>query len=199
MPQIYKVFIKGKQQIFKENQEIFDYVAKNINYKDFIQKIESNKKEKTYIIDDLSFFWKKFKKQFNYIQAAGGIVLNNELDSFLAIKRLGVLDLPKGKIEKNEKKKKAAKREIEEETGVTNLSLIKKLSPTYHTYTCKYTKDNILKKCNWYLYTTTFKGKLVPQKEEDISSCFWYPLIKVNKFKKNTYPSIKLLLQEEID
>ena len=64
------------------------------------------------------------KTNFQFIEAAGGIVQNN-LQDYLFIKRFGIWDLPKGKMKKNELPEKAAIREVEEETGVKILSIIR--------------------------------------------------------------------------
>lgn len=155
--------------------------------------------ELEFLVSDSKLFWKKFKKEYTLIHAAGGIVYRPKYKDFLAINRMGYFDLPKGKVEKKEKKKKAAIREIEEETGVNDLEFVKKLIPTYHTYTCKYTNREILKKCHWYWFHSEFTDTLTPQEEEDIQECFWFPIKKVEEFKEKTYGSISLLLQEEID
>ncbi|TAE99248.1 MAG: NUDIX domain-containing protein, partial [Runella slithyformis] len=57
---------------------------------------------------------KQIKKMYAVIKAAGGIVTKDE--KLLLIHRRGVWDLPKGKLDNNEKSKKAALREVEEET-----------------------------------------------------------------------------------
>ena len=51
------------------------------------------------------------------IEAAGGLV-KNENGDYLFIYRNDKWDLPKGKIEKDEKTKVAAVREVEEECGI---------------------------------------------------------------------------------
>ena len=56
------------------------------------------------------------KDQFKIIRAAGGLVMKD--DQYLMIHRLGVWDLPKGKLEKEETSKFGALREVEEECGV---------------------------------------------------------------------------------
>ena len=76
---------------------------------------------------------KVFFKQFDTIEAAGGIVQNDQ-HQILFIFRLNKWDLPKGKVEKGENYEQAAIREVEEETGVSNLHLKNKISCTYHTY-----------------------------------------------------------------
>ena len=48
----------------------------------------------------------------------------NERGEFLSIYRNGVWDLPKGKLEKGEDFQSAAVREVEEETGMTEVDLV---------------------------------------------------------------------------
>ena len=59
---------------------------------------------------------KEFMEEFTIIQAAGGLVFNKE-NQLLTIKRNGLWDLPKGKIERHEDQMAAALREVMEETG----------------------------------------------------------------------------------
>ena len=61
--------------------------------------------------------------------SAGGIILNH-LNQVLLVKQPnGACTFPKGRIEKNETELDAAIREIAEETGITELKLIKQLEP----------------------------------------------------------------------
>ena len=71
---------------------------------------------------DLEKLKQNFFKNFNVIEAAGGIV-QNELKEILFIYRLNKWDLPKGKIEPGEKEEVSALREVSEETGVTNINI----------------------------------------------------------------------------
>lgn len=88
---------------------------------------------------------KSFFIQFNKIKTAGGLVYHPQSDSYLWIKRLGLWDLPKGKIEQGESSKDAAIREIIEECGLTGkLSLKYRICSTYHVYEFK--NKSILKK-----------------------------------------------------
>ena len=74
-----------------------------------------------------------FKKKHSIIIAAGGIV-ENDLDKILFIYRHNFWDLPKGKVEKNEKFEIAAGREIFEECGVDQLDFKKFIAKTFHIY-----------------------------------------------------------------
>lgn len=80
-------------------------------------------------------------------------------------------DLPKGKIEKAETAKSAALREVMEETGINDLTIIKKLSPTYHIYANN--NKRILKKTHWFSMETPSEGSPKPEKEEGITEVVW--------------------------
>lgn len=143
--------------------------------------------------EDLEKLKKAFFKHFTPIEAAGGIV-QNEKKEFLFILRLGKWDLPKGKIEKGEAPDEAAVREVEEETGVTNLKIKKKAGETYHTYNA-YGK-HFLKTTHWYRMSCSSKQTLVPQTEEDIAEIKWVKPKDIKEPLANTYPSIKDILEE---
>ena len=64
-----------------------------------------NKDGKILLIDN----WKEFCSKFIIIEAAGGVVYNNE-DQVVMIFRNDFWDLPKGKLEKNETLGECAKR-----------------------------------------------------------------------------------------
>ncbi len=145
---------------------------------------------------DLEQLKKVFFKNFTVIEAAGGIVQNNKKE-LLFIYRLDKWDLPKGKMEKGEKPDECALREVEEETGVTNLKLKKKTGETYHTYD-DYGK-HILKVTHWYYMTCSAAQKLVPQTEEDITAIKWVPTREIKEPIANTYPSIKDILKTFFD
>lgn len=145
---------------------------------------------------DLEQLKKVFFKNFTVIEAAGGIVQNNKKE-LLFIYRLDKWDLPKGKMEKGEKPDECALREVEEETGVTNLSLKKKIGETYHTYD-DFGK-HILKITHWYYMTCPAAQKLVPQTEEDITATKWVSTRDIKEPVANTYPSIKDILKRFFD
>lgn len=141
--------------------------------------------------DDLEAIKKLFFKHFTVIEAAGGIVQNHKKE-ILFIFRKGKWDLPKGKIEKAESVEIAAQREIEEETGVTDLTLKKKIHTTYHTYN-EFGKD-ILKVSHWFYFLSENEQELKPQTEEDITEVKWIATKDIKSPMANTYESIKELM-----
>jgi 8-oxo-dGTP pyrophosphatase MutT (NUDIX family) len=147
-----------------------------------------NMQELSFEHSNLQKLLNDFKTYFKYIEAAGGIVKNNE-NELLVITRLGVPDLPKGKIEKSETPKTAAIREVEEECGISNLSITEQLQPSYHIY--NFNSKLILKKTFWFKMQYKGNEKLIPQTEEDISEVEWCNNSKIKDYAKKTYKSLK--------
>ncbi len=135
--------------------------------------------------------FKKIKKSCELIKAAGGLVKNAK-GNYLFIFRNKKWDLPKGKVEKDEKMKDAALREVEEECGVKIYTNDEKLCKTYHVYSLD--TRLVLKKTNWYSMTVKGEPKLIPQKEEGITKASWLSKLELNQVLKNTYPSIVQVL-----
>jgi 8-oxo-dGTP pyrophosphatase MutT (NUDIX family) len=135
----------------------------------------------------------EIKSQYQVIEAAGGII-NNKNNETLMIFRRGKWDLPKGKIEPGESIETAAEREIEEETGVGNLKLHKKLKNTYHIYEEK--GKEILKITYWFHFSIDDSPILTPQLEEDITEIKWFSKDELSMALSNTYESIKNLMSE---
>lgn len=128
-----------------------------------------------------------FKSNFKQLDAAGGLVYN-KAGKLLFIFRRGFWDLPKGKIDNGEKKKAAAIREVQEETGLVNVEIIHKLIETRHTYRNRKGK-RIIKKTYWYKMTTT-DTELTPQLEEDIEQAVWMSLDEFNAQDRVVYKNI---------
>ena len=130
------------------------------------------------------------KNIFRQAPAAGGVVIID--NQFVAIERHGIPDLPKGHIEKGETPEVAALREVEEETGITNLEIIKELPSTWHCYLL----DNqwTIKKTSWFLMKTTSGMKNIPQTEEGISKVYLVDKKGVKEFEEKTYESLKTLI-----
>lgn len=135
---------------------------------------------------------------FNYAQgivAAGGLV-KNEQDELLIIHRRGFWDLPKGKVEKGEMILNAAKREVEEETGVKVGTIISDAFLTYHCYTLKGKK--CIKETHWYnMMAAPGQSNLIPQTEEDIEQVLWASKQKIFEVKDQFYPLIRDLIAQQ--
>ena len=135
----------------------------------------------------LSEFYNKFPK----ITAAGGKVINHNSE-ILFIYRNKKWDLPKGKAEKNENISQTALREVIEETGIKNLSIVKPLEKTYHIF--KRRSKYYLKSTYWFEMYSDYKGKFKPQKKEGISRVEWIGIENLESVLPKSYANIRLLL-----
>lgn len=198
---MYKVFVNEKVICFTNNEENCNQFEQklvlhffSIEYIHFLFLLLNgeDKKNIVIVVTDYEVAFKKFQKYFKIIRAAGGIVSNKNNEK-LFIYRLDKWDFPKGKVEKGEEIKTAAIREIEEECGITDLTILKQLQDTYHVYSFK--DQLILKQTYWFELTSSYSCELVPQLEEDITKVEWLTDVDIeNKVLANTYASIKELL-----
>jgi len=107
------------------------------------------------------------------IKAGGGVLYNKEMSplKILLIKRNGVWDLPKGKLEEGESIEECSIREVAEEVGVTLPKIKEFLCETHHEY--EINGEKIGKKTYWYLMQTDQTTDLSPQVEEGITNLKW--------------------------
>jgi 8-oxo-dGTP pyrophosphatase MutT (NUDIX family) len=167
-----------------------------------IYKIERAESPLHFLIDhqDEKLVLKQFKESFTEIHAAGGFVRNNE-GSILFIKRFGLWDLPKGKIENKETPELAAIREVEEECGLSGLKIIQPLDSTYHIYRSPWINSEnnlVFKETKWFLMSYSGNESLVPQLDEDIIDAIWFPPSELEWLKKNTYSSLTDLIEKTL-
>ena len=132
-----------------------------------------------------------FMNKFPEITAAGGKVINQNSE-ILFIYRNKKWDLPKGKAEKNESISQTALREVIEETGIKNLSIIKPLEKTYHIF--KRRNTHYLKSTYWFEMYSDYKGKFKPQKKEGISRVEWIAVENLELILTKCYSNIRFLL-----
>ena len=181
----------------KTGELIARYAGKVKHLHNFVDLAEKGGKYTriTLYHEDYEKLRKDFKGLFTIIEAGGGLV-TNEFNEILFIFRRGHWDLPKGKLEKHETKKDAALREVEEETGIRNLVLGKKICITNHVYKNKSGKRHI-KKSYWY-HMTAPKMDLIPQIEEDITEAKWMTMESFNSRERLVYSSIIKVLDKYV-
>ncbi len=102
--------------------------------------------------------------------AAGGIVRHKTTDKLLCIRRHGVLDLPKGKLDEDESVAQCAMREIQEETGIQDLHQRGLLGTTVHGY--RRGDFFEIKTTYWYAFMSA-SMQFTPAAEEGISDVLW--------------------------
>ncbi len=140
---------------------------------------------------DVDEVWDLFSGLYVFVQAAGGCV-TDERKRLLMIHRLGVWDLPKGKVDKGEAVDAGALREVREECGLKKLELVKRLCETWHTY--ERNGRQHLKRTDWYLMRGSNAEQLIAQHEEDISEVRWMDAREVAAMKAATYPSLRQVI-----
>jgi 8-oxo-(d)GTP phosphatase len=131
------------------------------------------------------------RDKFKVVKAAGGLVRKKE--KFLMIYRMKKWDLPKGKIEKGEKNRKAAAREVEEECNVT-VKVDGKICTTWHTYTMN--KRAMIKKTRWYIMDVVDDTKMRPALAEDIEETRWMNGKEVYHALEHSYKSINYVFEQ---
>ena len=194
---MYKVFVNDKplfltNEIAKET-DFQLFLLESIDIEQLIIKMFNNKISKAYLYHpDEKEILKKLKEQIPVRKCGGGLVYNKKGD-VLFILRDGKWDLPKGGIEKGESIDAAAIREVEEETGVKNVLITKKLQKTYHIF--KRNGKYRLKITCWFQMTTDYDGILEPQANEGIEKAVWLNPEEVKEALKNSYENIKLLFE----
>lgn len=193
---MYKVFIYDKPVFISKKAQFqgsFEQFDGSVSVDSLIIKMKEDYTEGAEIIvDDVESYFSHFKKAFKFIIAAGGAVFNKN-EELLVIYRLGMWDLPKGKLEKGEDIPTCAVREVEEECNVGDLQIQSELESTYHCYFHK--GKWVLKRTYWYYMTTSFEGKLIPQEEEGIEKVEWLPRSEWDKITMNTYNSLKAVVE----
>jgi 8-oxo-dGTP pyrophosphatase MutT (NUDIX family) len=193
MAQKYRIYINEKVILLTESEpkkaESYEKIdGQTFDLKIIYTWIIKHHSRFFYIIcDDAKAFLKSIIANITLIEAAGGLVKNDE-GHYLFIYRNDKWDLPKGKIEKDEQVKTAAVREVEEECGIQVSKLGKKICKTYHAYINK--GEVVLKKTHWYSMRYKGIGKLKPQKEEGITDVRWFRKGHIDAILMNTFPSI---------
>lgn len=196
---MYKVFVNDKP-LFLTNQVAKEtdfqlFLLESVDIEQLIVKMFNNKIKKAYLYyPDEKEILKKVKEKIPVKKAGGGLVYNKNGD-VLFIFRNGKWDLPKGGCDKGEEIEDCSIREVEEETGVNNLKIIKKLQKTYHVF--KRNGKYRLKVTHWFEMTTNFEGTPIPQAEEGIEKVAWLNPEQIKDAMKNSYENIKLLFEHE--
>ena len=200
MAQKYRIYINEKvilvtDSVPKKLQAYEKIDADAFDLKIVYTWVLANSKDMFFILcDDPKSFLQTVKKSLPLIEAAGGLV-ENENNEYLFIFRNGKWDIAKGKIEKKERVKQAAVREVEEECGIKVNSIEKKICNTYHSYV--YKGEVVLKKTHWFNMRSKGQNKLKPQKEEGITEARWLKKEGICLIADNTYPSIMDVLKKK--
>lgn len=196
---MYKVFVNDKPLFLtNEVQKETDFqlfLLESVDIKKLIVKMFQNKIQKAFLYHpDEKLIMKTLKAKIPVVKAGGGLVFNKK-GEVLFIFRNGKWDLPKGGTEKKETMEETAMREVEEETGVSGLKIVKKLTKTYHVF--KRNGRYKLKQTYWFEMKTNFEGTPEGQIEEGIEKVAWIKPSEIESILENSYENIKLLFELE--
>jgi len=168
------------------------YKLNSVNLPRIIRKLNQTDIQGVYLTHkNENKLLKKFLRKLPNVVAGGGKVYNAK-GKVLFIYRNNKWDLPKGKAEEGETIEETAMREVEEETKVNGLKIVKPLPTTYHIF--KRNGRYKIKITYWFEMSTDFKGKLKPEKKEGITKVKWKGKNKATKAMENSYANIKLLM-----
>jgi len=196
---MYKVFVNEKKLLLSKQSENLE---KTIGYENAmtleiaLDLLENTSvKELNVFGEDIYGIWAEFRSLFRIIEAAGGVVNNPDGDT-LFIRRLGKWDLPKGKMEKGESREESAVREIEEETGLRDVELVRFINTTFHIYVER-NGDKVLKCTHWFEMNFSGEDTSKPQTEEGITEVAWKNTAQIeDEVFPSTFKNIKLIIKE---
>ncbi len=136
--------------------------------------------------------------------SAGGVVVRQENNLWLVAllktehKRGEVWVLPKGHVEpqKNETVADAAKREVQEEAGISDVSIKNELGITRYRFQAE---NALVKKTVHYFLMTTGQHTLTAQAEEGLIDAAWFPIAKaIEVLAYDTDRDIVIRAQEQL-
>lgn len=193
---MYKVFVNDKPIILttvvSKETNFKNYLLKTVNLGKVIKELNSTALEEVRLIGKSEEkLIKQFLKKLPNVVAGGGKVINTKGET-LFIFRNNKWDLPKGKTEKKETIEQTAIREVEEETGVKGLEIVKPLQITYHIF--KRNGKYRIKVTYWFEMKTLYEGVLEPQENEGITKVEWLSPKQVQQALENSYANIKILV-----
>jgi len=194
---ITDAFTPELQQLSGTHGTIMLNLPDENNLKKVISDLEDSPAKAVIVLtNETDLVLEKLKAILVYIQAGGGLV-QNDAGEFLFIFRRGKWDLPKGKLDNGETIEECAVREVNEETGLENITLKELLLHTWHVYHAF--GQHVLKQSSWFSMVCPAGQKLTAQTEEDISEVLWLKREDWGKVLQNTFDSVKDVLNFTTD
>lgn len=131
-------------------------------------------------------------EHFIFVRAAGGVVREPQ-GKMLLIYRNQRWDLAKGGVEVGETLRRAAEREVMEETGMYDLTVGDLLIKTYHIY-------NLyggwhLKQTSWFRMAVPHAYPIVAQQEEGITGGEWAPPDVFKERLRNSFATMRMVAE----
>lgn len=144
------------------------------------------------------------RKKIRRELSAGGVAARQERGQWLVAllktehRRGEVWILPKGHVELEQKERisDAARREVEEEAGITDLSVRDQLGVTRFAFQAE---DALVRKTVHYFLMTTGQKTLVPQAEEGMIDAAWFPIdVAITQLEYDTDQDIVMKAREKL-
>ena len=201
---MYKIFFDEKSIVITHPKNITLFKTHPVFAENFSKQelktwfddfVQGDLHELVLVHSDPQSFFMFFQSAFIFIKAAGGVVLRD--DKLLFIFRNGKWDLPKGKTNADETVENTAIREVEEECGIGNLQIVKKIFSTFHIYKSPYPKslgEYIFKETVWFEMNCSTYELGTPQLDEGITEVRWMNRNELNLVLENTYENIKQII-----
>lgn len=192
---MYYIFVNDKPIVLttlvEKETDFKNFLLKDVDIEQVLKVLKKKKIKSVRLIHhNKATILKKFLKKLPNVIAGGGKVYNKD-NSILFIYRNNKWDLPKGKAEKKETIEQTSLREVEEETGVSGLKIVKPLETTYHIF--KRNDKLKIKITYWFEMVTGFNGELFPQENEGITKVAWLNEAQSIEALNNSYANIKKL------
>jgi 8-oxo-dGTP pyrophosphatase MutT (NUDIX family) len=190
---MYKVFhnssqiLVGKSEEFSTNYRSEVQVLSLLDWKQILSNNSMDFKTACIVLEDSESF-EDFEKSFEVKVAAGAWVFS-PTEQLLMIKRNGMWDIPKGHLEQGENLEECALREVQEETGILDMSLEAYLGISRHIFPHKGIWR--MKVSHWYTGVAHEEQKLIPQTDEGIEEVTWVPKEEISKHLTRGWPSLE--------
>lgn len=193
---MYTIYVGNKPIILttkvEKETDFKSFLLKSVNIGKVIKTLNNTDLKVVHLVGkNPEKLLRQFLKLLPNVVAGGGKVYNTK-NEILFIYRNDKWDLPKGKAERKESIEETAIREVEEETGVTGLKIIKPLPTTYHIF--KRNGKHRIKVTYWFEMKTDFEGKLFPEEKEGITKVEWLDDNGSKRALENSYANIRILL-----
>lgn len=194
MPQIYKVFIgQCCLQLHHHHATDFPVFNRVLHLPEIERFPASNSRDDLHLHCEegpVAFFRMHFP-DCKIHEAAGGLVFDTAR-KLLVMFRHGIPDFPKGHLDPGESFAEGALREVSEETGIKNLTILDEAPETWHAYR----QDGLwhLKRTQWFLMSAGDGQALLPQTEEGITELIWARPEEIEIYLNRTYRSLKEML-----
>jgi len=140
-----------------------------------------------------SYLKDKFDSLFVKKKSAGGLVQNPNGELLFILKN-DFWDLPKGHIDYGETSQEAAKREVEEETGIGSLEIVSSLPKTEHFFLEK-NGQWVLKETDWFFMRTNIIESPKCLGYEGILAARWIGPPELDSILDNAFASVREVVE----